>query len=517
MSQKNARAKRSIKNAVVSTAYYLINLLLGFFSRKIFFNHLGSEVLGLGTTARDLIGFLQISELGIGAAVAFLLYKPLFEDDREKIKEIVTVQGWLYQRIAIFIISAACVLMCFFPSIFAKSDLPLGYAYIVFIALLIGVMMSYFFNFRLIVLTARQQQYKIVRVFQSAEIVKILLQIFTVSTFKNPFFWWIGLELATRLVSTLLMDRLIKKEYPWLKLDMKKGKEYLARNKVIIKKTKQVFFHRLAGAALLNSSSPILYAFTSLTTVAFYGNYQIIISKLSRLIGNLFNSTAAGVGDLVAEGNKRSIMRVFWELYDSRFVIAAIIIICSYQLTDPFISSWLSPDYLLGKRFLLLYLILQGIMMTRETVDSFINAHGMFQDIWAPMVEATLNIGLSIVFGSWWGLEGIILGVITSLVIIIEIWKPIFLFKVGFKESVLPYFIKLAGRLVMVMVIAFVVTKVSPLLPMASEAYGSFLKWTIYAIEVTLLTSAILIPSFLAFSEGLRNFFRRMTSIIFNK
>ena len=517
MAQNNVRAKKSIKNAVVSTTYFLISLFLGFFSRKLFFDYLGSEVLGLGTTAKDLIAFLQISELGIATAISFLLYKPLHEDDHEKIKEIVTVQGWLYQRIGVFIIAAACVLMCFFPSIFAKSNVPLGYTYIVFLAYLIGTLFSYFFNFRLIVLSAHQKQYKVVRVFQSTEIVKILLQIVAVSTLKNPFYWWIGLELVARIASTILNDILIRKEYPWLKLEMRNGKEYLARNKEIIKKTKQVFVHRIAGTALRNSSSPILYAFTSLTTVAFYGNYQIILSKITRLIGNLFSSTAAGVGDLVAEGNKRGIMRVFWELFDSRLLVAGIILIASYQLTDPFISAWLSPEYVLGKKFLFIYLIMQGILMTRETVDSFINAHGIFQDIWSPIAEAIINIGLSILFGYLWGLEGIILGVTISLVLLVEIWKPIFLFKVGFKESVLPYFTKLAGRLALIAAAAILVTKVSPLLPMASEASGSFLKWTVYAIEVTALTSVLLIPSFLAFSEGMRGFVRRMKNILLDR
>ena len=514
MAQENARTRKSIKNAVVSTSYYLILLFLGFFSRRIFFDYLGSEVLGLGTTANDLLGFLNISELGIGGAVGFLLYKPIFEKDHEKIKEIITVQGWLYRMIALFIIGASCILMCFFPLIFAKSELPLGYAYIVFGVMLVGSMLGYFFNYRVILLSADQKNYKSVRIYQGMEAAKIVFQMIAVTTFKHPFFWWIGIDFASRIFCTIGLDMIIRREYPWLKLSLKNGREFNKRNPEIIKKTKQIFFHNIAGVALGNSSAPILYAFTSLTTVAFYANYQLILKKISAIMRNLFGSTSAAVGDLVAEGNRKSIMRVFWELFDSRIMMASVVIICSFFLTQPFISAWLGSEYLLGRKFLLIYLIMQGILMTRETVDSFIGAHGIFQDIWAPMTETVINIGCSILFGWLWGLEGIILGVTTSLVLIVEIWKPIFLFKVGFKESPIPYFLRVGARLAVIVAIAYVTSLILPHLPLYAEAGTSFLKWTVFASETFVVVVVLIGAAFLTFSTGMRNFIKRMKSVI---
>ena len=37
-----------------------------------------------------------IRDRGIGGAIAFTLYKPIFEKDSQTINEIVSVQGWLY-------------------------------------------------------------------------------------------------------------------------------------------------------------------------------------------------------------------------------------------------------------------------------------------------------------------------------------------------------------------------------------------------------------------------------------
>lgn len=60
-----SRTSKSIKNAQVSLIYYFIQLILGFFSRKVFFDYLGSEILGLNTTASNLLGFLNLAELGM--------------------------------------------------------------------------------------------------------------------------------------------------------------------------------------------------------------------------------------------------------------------------------------------------------------------------------------------------------------------------------------------------------------------------------------------------------------------
>ena len=84
-------------------------------------------MLGLNTTATNLLGFLNLAELGISAAISYTLYTPLFQKDYETINEIVAVQGWLYRRIAYIVLAGGAVLMCFFPWIFAKMELPFCY------------------------------------------------------------------------------------------------------------------------------------------------------------------------------------------------------------------------------------------------------------------------------------------------------------------------------------------------------------------------------------------------------
>ena len=158
---KSSRTSKSIKNSVVAIIFYLVRLILQFFSRKIFLEYLGTEVLGLNTTAMNLLEFLNLAELGIAPAISFTLYKPLRENNKEELNEIISLQGHFFKRIGIFIIGGAIILMFFFPLIFKKMALPLWYAYGAFSVLLLSSVLGYFINYKQILLTASQQNYKI--------------------------------------------------------------------------------------------------------------------------------------------------------------------------------------------------------------------------------------------------------------------------------------------------------------------------------------------------------------------
>ena len=202
---ESSRTAKSIKNAKVALIFYFINLVLQFFSRKVFLDYLGAEVLGLNTTAQNLLGFLNLAELGIGSAISYALYKPLFQRDVKVINEIVSVQGWLYRRVAVVVIIAACVLMCFFPFIFEKAKVPLWYTYASFSVLLFSALLGYIFNYKQIVLTADQKEYKITLNIQGIKVIKVLVQIAAITYLADGYVYWLVLEFVMAIVTLSLI------------------------------------------------------------------------------------------------------------------------------------------------------------------------------------------------------------------------------------------------------------------------------------------------------------------------
>lgn len=300
-----SRTSRSLHNTAVATGYYVLSFVLQFFSRKVFLDCLGTEILGLNTTAMNLLQFLNLAELGISSAVGFTLYKPLHDNDMESVREVVSLQGKLYSRIAWLIIAGACVLMCFFPQIFGKIKVPLWYAYASFGVLLFSALLGYFVNYKQIALSANQQEYKVFYSYKTVNLIKILCQMAAVYYLQDGYVWWLILEAAFAIIASVSLHIVTMRQFPGLTSSPMSYRELKSGYPEITVKVKQLLFHKIGSFALTQTAPLIVYAYTSLTTVAMYGNYLIVINGLQVLGGSLFNSINASVGNLVAENDRK--------------------------------------------------------------------------------------------------------------------------------------------------------------------------------------------------------------------
>ena len=436
---QTSRTTKSIHNTVVAMAFFVLMLLLQFVSRKVFLNYLGTEVLGLNTTLTNLLQFLNLAELGIGAAVGFSLYKPLANQSYAIINEIVTFHGMLYRRIASYILIGGVVISAFFPLIFKKMNLPLWYAYASFGVLLVSALIGYYVNYRQIVLSSAQMDYKIQVATVPWTLTKLVAQIAAMYCLPWPYESWIVLELVFTLISAYSLHRATRNAFPELQSTGHTFAELKEKYRELLVKIRQLFFHRIGGFVMTQFSSIVIYAYISLTTVALYGNYMLVGTGLIRLCNAMFNSMSAGVGNLVAEGDQRHIREVFYELLSLRFAFVGMLLYVMLLCFQPFISLWIGPEYLFGYSTVVLIVATLFISLTRNVVDQFINAYGLFGDIWAPVVEASLNVGLSVLFGWLFGLNGILFGVFVSLVVVVAMWKPFYLFSRAFKLGVWHY------------------------------------------------------------------------------
>ena len=228
-------------------------------------------------------------------------------------------------------------------------------------------------------------------------------------------------------VASWRLNQTIRKRAPFLHSSVSLGRKIKGKYPDIIIKIKQLFFHKISGFILTEVTPLIIYGYANLSLVALYGNYLVIISGVKLAVSSVFDSIGASVGNLVAEGDSPKIMTVFNELFSSRFLFINTACFCLYILTPEFVTLWIGPQYVLSNSTLLLMILTLYIRCRKTTVDVYLNAYGLFNDIWAPITEACLNIGLSILFGYFWGLNGILAGVLASLFIIHSCWKPYFL------------------------------------------------------------------------------------------
>ncbi len=433
-----SRLAHTIKNARIALIFHVLYVLTQFVARNVFLEYLGDDFVGTTGTIKSILQFLNLAELGIGAAVGFSLYGPIFKNDRAKINEIIGYLGFLYKRIGFIVLAVAIVLTFFFPFIFANSSVDDTLILYLFAALLTSNLLSYFFAYFMFLLEADQKNYVNNIINQSIFILRLLLQCLILFYLKDIVLW-ITMEIVSSVLYVFLLRRKIKKIYPWLDFKYKTTKEIRQENKLLLQKIKQLSVHKIGNFVSNGTDNILIFAFINPESVAFVGNYQLVMNNLNTLLNKLFVGTNASVGNLVAENDLKTMDKVFWEMMALRFFFAGIMCMGLWAGFDSFIIFWLGENYLLSKYILLCFISIFFILQVRQPVDCFKQAYGLYSDTWAPIVQSIVNLAISLVCIIKYGIIGVLFGTVVSQLIIVMVWRPYFLFRNGFKWPVIKY------------------------------------------------------------------------------
>lgn len=504
-----SRVKKTMLNAKMNLICYFASFITAFFTRKILLDQLGAEFIGFTGTVGSLLSFLNLAELGIGTAIGYVLYKPIADGDRFKINEIISVLGYLYHKIGYIILGIGIVTSFFLPLIFPNTTFSWYVIYFGFYAYLTSSLIGYFVNYRASLLSADQRNYVVTGYFQLTTTTKVILQMI-LALYLRSFIVYLLIELFFGIINSIILNWKINKTYPWLKSEVKQGRKLFKKYPEITTYTKQIFAHRVGGVVQGQLTPFLIYSFVSLPVVALYTNYTLLTQKIESLISATINSTGAAVGNLIAEGDKEKIIKVFKELLSLRVFIASIVAACIFQFSSQFIGVWLGEQYILEGHTVALIAILSGLNISRGVLDQFCYGSGLFADVWAPYAESLIMAIFAMTGGYLWGLPGVLLGPLVSIIAIIFIWKPYYLFSKGFKISVWKYWQTFCAHLVVAIVAysasAYICEQVIRPFITATGWIGLIVEGALFLITISLFTFVC----FYLTSKGFRDIIGRI-------
>ena len=510
---QESRVKKTLLNARVNLIFYFLTLALSFFSRKIFLDTLGADFVGLTGTLQNLLGFLNLAELGVGSAIGYLLYKPLYDHDQNKINEIISVMGYLYRWIGLIILGAGIILSFFLPLIFPADNtgFPITLIYFAYYSFLGSSLIGYFINYRQNLLGADQRNYVVTAYFQTATIIKTLIQM-ALAWYTGSYYLWVVIEFTFGVIYSFILNWKINQTYPWLRASISSGRALFRAYPEVMKYTRQIFVHKLTWLVRFQAKNVLIYAFASLRMVAYYNNYMMILDKLSVLSNNFFSGIDASVGNLIAENNINKTLSVYWELFSARFISASIITYCTYILTPNLISLWLGPEFVLFNDIFFLMCMVLFVDQIRTMTEKFLWAMGLFNDVKFAIAEVAIGVILSIVGGYYLGIKGVIGGPLISSLIIVTFWKPIMLFKKGFKMPVWEYYKSFIVYILVFFLSCFLLSFITNFAKPVD-----YLSWFISGFLVAILYSVILIILTYLFIPNSRPIVGRIKSFIYAK
>ncbi|MPQ42305.1 lipopolysaccharide biosynthesis protein [Clostridium tarantellae] len=449
------RVKNSIKNISISIFSQVVMVFLGFATRKIFLDSLGTEYLGINGVLTNVISMLGLAESGIGISIVYNLYKPLAANDKEKIIALVQLYKKVYGVLAIIIFLLSFIIFPFLKVIIGDKDIPfIGLVYFLFV---IKNMISYLNAHKWSLINADQKAYVLAKNNLIFQIVTTLMKIIILVK-TNSYILYLLSELIIFCIQNIVNGSIVNKRYPYIKTKTKYAVDKTLQNNIITN-TKALFLHNIGTYCVFSTDNLLISAFVNISAVGKYSNYTMIIGQVSGLIYPIIGGISHSVGNLIAIENEEKNYSVFKVMYLINFWIYSCAVIFLYNLLQPFINWWLGEGYLLDNLTFIIILVNYYILGLRGAIGTFKTKAGIFvEDRFFPLIEAVINLVSSIILVKYLGLGGIFLGTTISTLSIVFWNVPRLVYKNVFKIPVRKYFYKYLFYLILTICTGIITT-----------------------------------------------------------
>lgn len=408
------RTKNAKRNIVWGLIVKLFSLFIPFLMRTIIIYRLGTLYLGLNSLFASILNALNLAELGIGSALVFSMYKPIADDDKEKICALMYVYKIAYYVIGIVVLVLGFVMIPFLHN-FIKGAYPTEINIeVVYVLQLLTTAAGYFF-----------MAYKgsLLQAYQRADIVNKLdlitalcmyaVQMVGLLVFRNYYVYVLAL-LVRIIVYNFIQSAIVDRMFPDLKARGHISKE---EKKQIIVKTSALMGHKVAGMVINSVDNILISMFMGLEIVAIYNNYFFVITALSGLFLMLTSGLNAIVGNYMVKENNEKKLELFNNMHYLVCFAICITCTCLLVLFQPFMLVWTGEKLLLPFGSVILFTIYFFSVKVRAIGLLFKDASGLWEK---DVLKAWMQIVIDLVIDFWLlqkiGINGAIISTIVSMI-----------------------------------------------------------------------------------------------------
>lgn len=459
MQRESTRIQASKKNTFYGVLFQFLTLVMSFVVRSVFIRNLGNEFLGLDSLFKNLLNLMSFTELGIGVAISSSLYEPLARRNFELIKELIHLLKTFYRWIVGIIVLAGIAMTVVLPNLI-NGEMPAG-ARIAFCLYFFNSAATYMLVVNRTLLIADQKGYinSINQFFFL--LIQQVIQIILLMVGLN-YIVYLLIQLISTILSNISLGFQSRKLYPYLNKPVS-GK--LPKNIVsnLKKNVVGMISAKLGGIVLTSTDNLILSLFVNLATVGNYANYTTVVNGLTTLVNSAISAVTASIGNLGTERDYKKEKRIFFQLYWGNAVLLMNVVFGLYFFFNDFIKLWVGSQYQLDELTTVAIIFLFFQNQLRQISISFQIAHSLFwQQRYKSLFEAGVNLIFSILLVEVFHLSilGVVLGTLTSNLLINIWWEPLIVFRSGFHSGMKDYWnafllvnILLIGCLVLIHII----------------------------------------------------------------
>lgn len=387
----------------------IITISLGIIIPRLVLVNLGSESNGLLSSVGSILSYLSLLEAGVGTATVQALYNPLAKEDKDSINSILSATHYYYRRTGLIYLSIVALISVFY-TLFIRTGLPRIYVFLVVVLSGISSVLSFFFQgkYRLLLMAEGKGYIQtnlstITNVCVSLTKAIVLIAGGNVVAVQSVYFIY-------NLVQVVFFVWYMKKHYTWINLNCEADFQAISQKNAVL-------IHEISSLVFYHTDTVILTVLTSLKVVSVYSMYAMIFGMVKSVAVNFTDSYIFALGQTYSERDR--FLRIYnaYEVFSltitfSLYCIVGILIIPFLKLYTRGITDINYLDPLVAFLFFVYYLMDTG----RKSAGILINIAQHFEQTkWHSIIEASINLLVSILLTAKLGIYGVLIGTVAAL------------------------------------------------------------------------------------------------------
>ncbi len=484
------RAKKAKLNIISVLGLEIVTIISGLILPRLILSNFGSATNGLVTSVNQFITCVTLLRAGVGGVTRAALYKPLDEGNISAVSGIVSATTRFMRKLTAQYTLALVIFAAVYPLV-VQEEFEWFYAFSMVLILGLSTFFDCCFGISYQFLLQSDQKRYVISALQILTVLaNVIVAVILIKSGASIHIVKLGSSLVYS-AKPLILWCYVHKKY---KLNWKAEPDNLA-----IKQRWDAFAHNLAAFVTNNTPVMVLTVFTDIKLVSVYSVYNMVLSPLRSLITSLSAGVEAAFGNMIARNEKDNLKKSFENFEFVIFAVSAWVFMCVGFLITPFVqvyTSGITDVEYYRPAFGFVMALAQFIYCIRLPYQILVDTTGHFKQTKnAAILEAVLNLAISIVLINLFGLIGVAIGSLVSIL------TRTLHFVVYANKNFLPNCARnfLKNLICCVCALALVGLTVS-ILPKAQVA--TFSDWFFYALEIGfIILIALFVCYFLFFGK----------------
>lgn len=403
------RTRKTIVNTICALVEELVVIICSFILPRLILSAYGSAYNGLTTSITQFLSCAILLRSGIGGATRTALYKPVANDDKNKINAIVKATDLFMKRIGLILAVVILILAIVYP-VFVIDEFEWFFSFLLFIIIGISTFAETFFCITYLIVLQADQMVWVASIIRSiCYAVNVVVAAFLIAHGSSIHIVKLGSAFVFG-VYPIILQIYVKKKYS-LNLNVEPDNS-------AIKQRWDVFWNQISVFIMNNTDIMVLTVFSNVWMVSVYSVYNLVVNGLRRLINSFSEGIEAAFGNMIAKNEYESLIRnlslVEFIMYSLSSVVFSCAIILILQFVRVYTNGIDDVNYI-KPAFAYIILIAQFFNSIRLPYQMVVQAAGHYKQTRnGAIVEPILNITISIVFVIRFGLVGVAIGTLVA-------------------------------------------------------------------------------------------------------